>query len=185
MKVFGGTGRRNLCFHVKLLKLKRKKKDFLCQKSSEFKKETIFCWKHYFLATIWEPLYLLKSCPIFDEPSFINEFLLLSMLILGQKSCFLGPTIFEIPQPNWYYCWRNYIKKQTYFFTWLQTEHETVSALIMNSYHLCVESANKIYTAPSQFIYLTYNDRTHLINLTKWERSMHSRIVNQGRFHYE
>ena len=26
------------------------------------------------------------------------------MLILGQKSCFLGPTIFEIPQPNWYYC---------------------------------------------------------------------------------
>ena len=28
----------------------------------------------------------------------------LSMLILGQKSCLLGPTIFEIPQPNWYYC---------------------------------------------------------------------------------
>ena len=27
----------------------------------------------------------------------------LSMLILGQKSCFLRPTIFEIPQPNWYY----------------------------------------------------------------------------------
>ena len=23
-----------------------------------------------------------------------------SMFILGQKSCFLGPTIFEIPQPN-------------------------------------------------------------------------------------
>jgi hypothetical protein len=23
-----------------------------------------------------------------------------SMLILGQKCCFLGPTIFEIPQPN-------------------------------------------------------------------------------------
>ena len=29
------------------------------------------------------------------------------MLILGQKSCFLGPTIFEIPQPNWYYCRQN------------------------------------------------------------------------------
>ena len=27
----------------------------------------------------------------------------LSMLILGQKSCFLGPTIFKIPQPNWHY----------------------------------------------------------------------------------
>ena len=25
------------------------------------------------------------------------------MLILGQKACFLGPTIFEMPQPNWYY----------------------------------------------------------------------------------
>ena len=25
------------------------------------------------------------------------------MLILGQKPCFLGPTIFEISQPNWYY----------------------------------------------------------------------------------
>jgi hypothetical protein len=23
-----------------------------------------------------------------------------SMLILGQKACFLGPTIFEIPRPN-------------------------------------------------------------------------------------
>ena len=25
-----------------------------------------------------------------------------SMLIFGQKACFLGPTIFEIPRPNWY-----------------------------------------------------------------------------------
>ena len=24
-----------------------------------------------------------------------------------QKSCFLGPTIFEIPQPNWYYVYIN------------------------------------------------------------------------------
>ena len=28
----------------------------------------------------------------------------LSMLILGQKSCISGPTIFKIPQPNWHYC---------------------------------------------------------------------------------
>ena len=27
----------------------------------------------------------------------------LSMSILGQKACILGPTIFRIPQPNWYY----------------------------------------------------------------------------------
>ena len=26
------------------------------------------------------------------------------MLILGQKSYFLGHTIFKVPQPNWYYC---------------------------------------------------------------------------------
>ena len=25
------------------------------------------------------------------------------MLILGQKSCFLGPSIFKMPQRNWYY----------------------------------------------------------------------------------
>ena len=28
----------------------------------------------------------------------------LSKLILDKKSCFLGPTNFEILQPNWYYC---------------------------------------------------------------------------------
>ena len=28
----------------------------------------------------------------------------LSMSILGQKACILGPTIFKIPQPNWYQC---------------------------------------------------------------------------------
>ena len=27
----------------------------------------------------------------------------LSMLIFGQNSCFLGPTFFEMPQPNWHY----------------------------------------------------------------------------------
>jgi hypothetical protein len=60
--------------------------------------------KHYFLASIFEPLYFLKSFPIFDELSFIDGisylYFPLSMLILGQKSCFLGPTIFEIPQQS-------------------------------------------------------------------------------------
>ena len=40
-------------------------------------------------------LYFPTSCPIFE--------ILWVMLILGQKSCFLGPTIFKIPQPRWYY----------------------------------------------------------------------------------
>ena len=30
------------------------------------------------------------------------QWFLLSMLIIGQKYCCLGPTIFEIPQPNWH-----------------------------------------------------------------------------------
>ena len=33
---------------------------------------------------------------------FLKKFPL-NMLILGQKSCILGPTIFKIPQQNWYY----------------------------------------------------------------------------------
>ena len=52
--------------------------NFLCQKWTEFfqkKKhlrisieETIFCKKtHFFLTQIFEPLYFLKSCPIFDK----------------------------------------------------------------------------------------------------------------------
>ena len=28
----------------------------------------------------------------------------LNQVTFMQKSCFLGPTTFEIPQPNWYYC---------------------------------------------------------------------------------
>ena len=54
---------------------------------------------------IFLPFYFLKSSPIFDELSLINRIKTdpLSMLVIGQKSCFLGSTIFEIPQPNWYY----------------------------------------------------------------------------------
>ena len=40
---------------------------------------------------------------LLDEPSLVDGFKKkspLSMLILDQKSCFLGTTIFEIPHPN-------------------------------------------------------------------------------------
>ena len=53
-----------------------------------------FLLKHYFLASIFEPLYFLKSCPIFDEPSFINGYFLnfpLCMLLLGPKFSFSDP----------------------------------------------------------------------------------------------
>ena len=31
------------------------------------------------------------------------QWLPLSILIFGQNSCFLGPTTFKLPQPNWHY----------------------------------------------------------------------------------
>jgi hypothetical protein len=39
---------------------------------------------------------------LFDQPSFIGGIKKnpLIVLILDQTSCVLGPTIFEIPQPN-------------------------------------------------------------------------------------
>ena len=50
-------------------------------------------WKYDF-GTFWRTVIHVRI--------FLKNFPL-SMLILGQKSSFLGPTIFKIPQPNWYY----------------------------------------------------------------------------------
>ena len=50
-------------------------------------------WKYDF-GTFW---WTVSHQQIFFEK---NPF---RMLILGQKSCFLGPTIFKIPQPKWRY----------------------------------------------------------------------------------
>ena len=58
--------------------------------------ETIFCKKnHIFLASIFEPLHFLKSCPNFDElvlPLFskYNGFIL-ACQFLGKKLAFLDP----------------------------------------------------------------------------------------------
>ena len=72
-----------------------------------FKGQSISKAKHQVLPfPILEPLCFIKLCPIFDELTFIYKFFFsfehLCMLILGLKSCFWRPTIFEIPQPNWY-----------------------------------------------------------------------------------
>ena len=48
-------------------------------------------------------LVLQLSKIISGSKQLVSKFAL-SMLILGQKACFLGPTTFEIPQPNWHYC---------------------------------------------------------------------------------
>ena len=62
----------------------------------------------FFLTSIFEPLYFLKSCPICDKLALpvlskYKQWFPLSLLIFGQKSCFLGPTMFKIPQPNWHF----------------------------------------------------------------------------------
>ena len=44
---------------------------------------------------------------VIQQPIFLKKFPL-SMSILGQKSCFLGPTIFKNPQPNWYYLYTSF-----------------------------------------------------------------------------
>ena len=56
----------------------------------------------------FEPLFFSKIMPNFwwtviHRRNFLMKFPL-SMLILGQTSCFLGSTIFEILQPIWCYC---------------------------------------------------------------------------------
>jgi len=45
------------------------KVNFLCQKSTEeFQfKRPFFVKKHFFLTSIFEPLYFLRACPIFDK----------------------------------------------------------------------------------------------------------------------
>jgi hypothetical protein len=56
------------------------------------------------LEAIFEPLYFLKSCSIFEElvlPAFskytMDSFEYINFWL---KNLFLGPTIFKIPQPN-------------------------------------------------------------------------------------
>ena len=60
---------------------------------------------------------------IFDIENWLGRIVLkkvpLGMLILGQKSCILGSTIFKIPQPNChYYTWVYSIVIFQFFFSW-------------------------------------------------------------------
>ena len=75
--------------------------------------ETIFCKNIFSNFNFWTTLFS-KIMPNFWQtgaPHILKiQWFPLSILIFGQKSCFLGPTIFKIPQPNWYY----YILDNTY-----------------------------------------------------------------------
>ena len=55
----------------------------------------------FFLDAIFEPFYFLKLRLIFDELTFLVG-ISKKVFLFGQKWYFLGPTIFKIPQPNWY-----------------------------------------------------------------------------------
>ena len=46
-----------------------------------------------------------------------------------QKSCFLGPTILEVPQPNWYYYW----------YTCSATPHRAWAARTAGMHHALVQ----------------------------------------------
>ena len=61
---------------------------------------------------------------LFDEPALVVGFFLnkipFRMLILGQKSYILDPTIFKIPQPNWYYSLNTLtLRVMIKYFVWI------------------------------------------------------------------
>ena len=92
------------------------KVNFRCKKSTKFFQKKII-WKYQFgrpfsvknilfKFNFWTTLFS-KIIPNFWQigaPGILKiQWFPLSILIFGQKSCFFGPTIFKIPQPNWYY----------------------------------------------------------------------------------
>jgi hypothetical protein len=85
-----------------MVRQKVTKSYFLIQFSTS-KIDGIFSKKNNFFQTlIFEPLYFLKIMPYFWQsgaPCILKiQWFPLSIFIFG----FLGPTIFKIPQPNWY-----------------------------------------------------------------------------------
>ena len=58
------------------------------------------------IKSIFDTLHFPRSCPTFEKLSFIvlkkPQWFPCNLLIFGQKSCFIGPTVFEIPQPKWH-----------------------------------------------------------------------------------
>ena len=68
---------------------------------SKSAKIVLFCKKHFFLTSIFKPLYFLKSCPILTNwcSPYSQNLIVISYRFLAKKSCFLGPTIFKLH--NW------------------------------------------------------------------------------------
>ena len=91
--------------------------NFRCQKSTKFfaKKKnnlriSIYLRDQFFSRVNFLTTFFFKLCPIFDELTFLVGFLFfmfsplwLSWFLAKNIIFYLGPTIFKIPQPNWYY----------------------------------------------------------------------------------
>ena len=119
----------NFCFHesifhrqIKLISYRsefwrlRRKPAFLFSKQPFFQNSLIIPWatysgkmqvkKQYIFWTFYKIENGKVNCDLFCRSVFSSYYSVskfpLNLLILGQKACFLGPTIFEVPQPNWY-----------------------------------------------------------------------------------
>ena len=66
-------------------------------KIQQFHLNAVDFWHHKLTLKVQFWHFLMNHNSLTDSKKFP-----VSMLILGQKSCFLGPTIFKIPQLNWH-----------------------------------------------------------------------------------
>ena len=93
----------------------------------------------------------------------------LSMLILGQKSCFLGPTIFKIPQPNWYYCVHG--RCQSCLQSWWNEKWQNESD---NTIPFLTKKENKENYIPAKSLKINlkninkYKEKVSLLTLDSW-----------------
>ena len=99
-KIYGSFSKKNIHIRISIL-------------------ETIFCKKTFFCNfNFWTTLFS-KIVPNFwriGAPcSLKKQWFPLSLLIFGQKSCFLAPTIFKIPQMSRFARWQLFSHKTTIY----------------------------------------------------------------------
>ena len=100
----------------------------------------------------------------------------LSILIFGPKSCFLGPTIFKIPQPNWYkYVLIHNLLLYHQIFSWTK-----------NCYHLIYfywTDFNKWYIYLKQAILRSWENHLLLFESHYWVRHIDLTLNCCKHFH--
>ena len=103
-------------------KMKKFQKPKRCRQLSQNLIHTVF---QIFHMENWDiqPVVLQLLKIISGSKQLVSKFPL-SMLILGQKACFLGPTIFEVPQPNWHYylCYSIIVSSNGNSYCWYEAD---------------------------------------------------------------